>query len=290
MKKFLFILFGVFVIMGAFAAGENIPTSKSYVYSKLGEKQDIIPANDGATQVLTNTGTAGEYGTKGIYDANGAYATQAQNLVDAATMNAGVQNAIDSEFQCVSWVDDDPTKDCLLMDIRGATTAQQPYVSATGTSFQDITPTPNSPVEPTFYTQGNMILRRVGNYADSYDATTHKITRRIGIKILDGTEFVARYFFQAEVGIRDRVLGMTTPLLCSHFTNNEIIKFMTINIGWRMTTLEAYGIPASETGLKSWLAAQYNAGTPVVIYYQLATPTEENWNETTYNQYLPAGN
>ena len=31
MKKFLFILFGLFVVMGAFAAGENVPTSKSYV-------------------------------------------------------------------------------------------------------------------------------------------------------------------------------------------------------------------------------------------------------------------
>ncbi len=127
MKKILFILFGVFVFSGAFAAGENIPTSKSYVDSKLGEKQDIIPANDGTTQVLTNTGTAGEYGTKGIYDANGAYATQTQNLVDAATMNAGVQNAIDSEFQCIEWVNpNDHSSDCLLMDVFGQTERKGP--------------------------------------------------------------------------------------------------------------------------------------------------------------------
>ncbi len=120
MKKFLFILFGLFVVAGAFAAGENIPTSKSYVDSKLGEKQDIIPKNDGATQVLTNTGTAGEYGTKGIYDANGEYATQQNNLVDAATMNAGVQNAINSEFQCIEWLyPNDHSSDCLLMDVLG---------------------------------------------------------------------------------------------------------------------------------------------------------------------------
>ena len=127
MKKFLFILFGLFAFSGAFAAGENIPTSKSYVDSKLGEKQDTIPANDGATQVLTNTGTAGEYGTRGIYDANGAYASQTQNLVDAATMNAGVQNAIDSEFQCIEWADpNDHTSDCLLMDVFGQTERRSP--------------------------------------------------------------------------------------------------------------------------------------------------------------------
>jgi hypothetical protein len=129
MKKFLFVLFGVFVVIGAFAAGENIPTSKSYVDSKLGEKQDIIPANDGAVRVLTNTGTAGEYGTKGIYDATGEYATQTQNLVDAATMNAGVQNAIDSEFQCIEWLDpNDHSSDCLLFDVFGETERRSPNV------------------------------------------------------------------------------------------------------------------------------------------------------------------
>jgi len=116
MKKFLFVLMGVFAVAGAFAAGENVPTSKGYVDSKLGEKQDTISANDGASRVLTNTGTAGEYGTKGIYDANGEYAVQTQNLVDAATMNAGVQNAIDSEFQCIEY---DDHGECLLYNLSG---------------------------------------------------------------------------------------------------------------------------------------------------------------------------
>ena len=118
MKKFLFVLMGVFAFSGAFAAGENVPTSKSYVDAAVATKQDIIPANDGAIQVLTNTGTAGEYGTRGIYDATGEYMTQAQNLVDAATMNAGVQNAINSEFQCIEW---DDHGECLLFDIFGTT-------------------------------------------------------------------------------------------------------------------------------------------------------------------------
>ena len=139
MKKFLFILFGVFVIAGAFAAGENIPTSKSYVDSKLGEKQDIIPANDGAARVLINTGTAGEYGTKGIYDSTGEYASQTQNLVDAATMNAGVQNAIDSEFQCIEY---DENNECLLMQLGGITQVpagytQLEYIESTGTQWID---------------------------------------------------------------------------------------------------------------------------------------------------------
>ena len=145
MKKILFILFGVFAFSGAFAAGENIPTSKSYVDSKLGEKQDIIPANDGTVRVLTNTGTAGEY------------ATQTQNLVDAATMNAGVQNAIDSEFQCIEY---DENNNCLLMDVLGTPpqsilptgyTALE-YLESTGTQYIDtgIAPTNTTTTEVNF--------------------------------------------------------------------------------------------------------------------------------------------
>ncbi len=155
MKKFLFILFGLFVIAGAFATGENIPTSKSYVDSKLGEKQDIIPANDGAARVLTNTGMAGEYGTKGIYDANGEYATQTQNLVDAATMNAGVQNAINSEFQCIEWLDpNDHSSDCLLMDVFGQTEHRSPNLFDVNQITNTSQITNNGDVSITFISSG----------------------------------------------------------------------------------------------------------------------------------------
>ena len=138
MKKFLFILFGLFVVMGAFAAGENIPTSKSYVDSKLGEKQDNITATD-APRAIMNTGVAGEYGTKGIYDATGEYSDQTRALVDAQSMNAGVQNAIDSEFQCIEY---DESGECLLMQLGGITQVpagytQLKYLESTGTQYID---------------------------------------------------------------------------------------------------------------------------------------------------------
>ncbi len=66
MKKFFVFLFSFVFIGLAFAAGENVPTSKSYVDAEIATKQDKIAANNGAAQVLTNTGTAGEYGTKNI--------------------------------------------------------------------------------------------------------------------------------------------------------------------------------------------------------------------------------
>ena len=123
MKKFLIVICGVFMVVSAFAVGENVPTSKSYVDAEIAKKQDKISANDGTAQVLTNTGTAGEYGTKNIYDSTGSYTAQSDALIDAVTMNTAVQNAIDSEFQCVEYNPNDPT-DCWLMDVRGQTAHQ----------------------------------------------------------------------------------------------------------------------------------------------------------------------
>ena len=113
MRKPIVFICALFCV-AAVAMDENIPTSKSYVDAAVETKQDIIPAADGAVRVLTNTGVAGEYETRGIYDAAGQYATQKQNLVDAQTMNAAVQNAIDFEFQCIEY---DENNECLLMNI-----------------------------------------------------------------------------------------------------------------------------------------------------------------------------
>ncbi|MBO4700339.1 MAG: hypothetical protein J5620_01155 [Alphaproteobacteria bacterium] len=146
MRKFVVFLGCIFMIFSAFGVGENIPTSKSYVDAEIATKQDKITANDGTPQVLTNTGTSGEYGTKGIYDSTNSYATQTDALIDAVTMNTAVQNAIDSEFQCVEWANpNDHTSECLLMDVRGETgqsvlptgyTALE-YIESTGTQYID---------------------------------------------------------------------------------------------------------------------------------------------------------
>jgi len=126
MRKFLLSIICVFAVFSAFGAGENVPTSKSYIDSVLVDKQDTIERTTGNNQALTNTGTAGGYGTKDIYDSAASYAEQTDALIDAATMNAAVQNAINAEFVCISWVDDDPSKDCLLMEIRSATERRSP--------------------------------------------------------------------------------------------------------------------------------------------------------------------
>ena len=111
MRKIFIFVICIFVGFSAFGAGENIPTSKSYVDSAVAQKQDKIPANNGAEQILMNTGTPGNVGTKNIYDSTGSYGTQTESLVTAGDFNTAVQNAIDSEFECVGWNPNDST-DC----------------------------------------------------------------------------------------------------------------------------------------------------------------------------------
>ena len=126
MRKILISILCIFIGFSNVAIGENILTTQSFVDSAVTQKQDKIPANNGTTQILMNTGTDGSVGTKNIDDSTASYGGQSDALIDAATMNAAVQNAIDTEFVCISWVNDDPNDECLLVDIRGAAPKRSP--------------------------------------------------------------------------------------------------------------------------------------------------------------------
>ena len=301
MKKFFVLVICALCMCSAFAAGENVTTSKAFVDTVVALKQDKIQANAGTASVLTNTGVTGTVGTKGIYDSSAAYSAQADSLIDAQTMNAAVQNAINAEFKCVQTNPND-SNDCWLVDIFGATTAQQPYVSATGTAMQDGTPTPENPIEPVFYRQGDMVLRRVGDYADSYDATTDQITRRVGVLVLKGDEPVRLQsinsynianFYIAKPS--DAVQTSDSLFSSSHFMRQRTLIAETTTPGMLDSSQIFYirlysNIIGTVNSFKQYLAEQFQAGSPVTIYYRLATPVVENWTETTYNQYMPSNN
>ncbi len=170
------------------------------------------------------------------------------------------------------------------------------YVSATGTVTQTGTPTPEHPITPTFYTQGNMVLRAVGNVADSYDATTGKITRWVGVKVLDGTEDVTMFNETSLLvplspapkgagGVDVTIIGThfvknpehtTTPQLTHgefFLRNNNVDIFINYSPSGGSVNLDTF---------KAFLAQQYAAGTPVTVYYPLETATTEDWSETQY--------
>ncbi len=120
-----------------------IPTVGA-VNTKVANKQDEL--NFAANTVLMNTGTAGAPAAKGIYDDSGSYAEQSDSLIEAATFNAALQNAINSEFTCAQRKDpNDPTSKCLLFNIFAPTQnriipaeyTRLEYLKSTGTQYID---------------------------------------------------------------------------------------------------------------------------------------------------------
>ena len=161
------------------------------------------------------------------------------------------------------------------------------YESATGTVSQNGTPTPTNPIEPTFYQQGDMVLRKIDDtYYDSYDATTGKITRRVGVKVLDGTEEWNAFWEHGYMSrLTDMLNGNALNGMCNYFSNSSLdgVRFGSGNNDSLIfnQVVSTLNVPTVDDW-KSWLAEQYAAGTPVTVYYPLATPVEETVTQTTY--------
>ena len=269
--------------LGSDTSATNIPDVGA-VKGGLDGKQDTI--NGTAGYVMTGTGTAGDVGERAIYDTN---TNNMDALVTAGTVNTAVTNAVNGSLIRVDENGAQNPNGTLwqIADDLTALSVCSNYNTATGTGVQDGTPTPTNPIMPTFYHQGGMILRAVGTYADSYDVNTNKITRRVGVKVLDGTEnwrvhsSIPSWFQYLSSIFPD---NPSAPVLSAYYLQkgNELsqLKSPEIAVGspnatqHRIVISDARFTTADE--LKAWLASQYAAGTPVVVYYPLATPVTED--------------
>ncbi len=269
--------------------GENatsVPTVGA-VKTGLNGKQDTITGAPG--YVMTGTGYNGSVGEKPIYGTSSHYNSA---LVTAETVNTGVINAVNSSLIRVDENGDQDPNGTLweIQDDLTALNICSNYTTETGTVVQNGTPTPTNPVLPTFYQDGDMILRRVGDYADSYDSTTNKITRRVGVLVLNGTENWSVSGKNGENSYRF-VLTLEKPVssggassLCTHI--NRIVLTTNTNQSNRPcirypssgNSIQWYDRDNTTTlaDFKSFLVAQYAAGTPVVVYYPLATEVTED--------------
>ena len=273
--------------LGDDTGATNVPDVGA-VKDALDGKQDTI--NGTAGYVMTGTGTPGEVGERAIYstslygDSLVTPETLSSALVTAETVNSGVINAVNNSLRRVNEngeLDNNGT----LWEIQDDLTALSicsDYTPATGTGVQNGTPTPTNPIMPNFYEQGNMILRAVGDYADSYDATTNKITRRVGVKVLNGTESWSD--------------GTSPNVFLVTITNKKSGKFTSLCNAYKYNSTSQAGLSDGDFGMPgsglamffkdnrfttasdfaNWIAAQYAAGTPVIVYYPLATPVEED--------------
>ena len=256
--------------LGSGATG--VPTV-SAVKTGLDGKQDTITGTAG--YVMTGTGTPGEVGERAIYSANTNYSNA---LVTAETVNTGVINAVNSSLIRVNATGAQDPNGTLweIQDDLVALNICSDYATATGDVIQNGTPTPTNPILPTFYQDGDMILRAVGDYADTYSASTQAVSRKIKEVVLTGKEvwsiYGGEYFSR---GYSDRVLGPNTPVLCTHYPNDASApKYVSANGTNRIIFSDSRFENIED--FTAWLAEQYAAGTPVTIYYPLATETTEN--------------
>ena len=112
---------------------------------------------------------------------------------------------------------------------------------------------------------------------DEYDAVTGVETRRIGKRILDGTE---TYRITAQTNT-DRISVSQTDKkltngLCSHFATGLIGDEKPGTIDMRASDMTTFFVVEKNAytveSWKAYLSAQLAAGTPVTIYYELKEP------------------
>lgn len=165
----------------------------------------------------------------------------------------------------------------LTMLVKGSTipTSYEPY---------------SAPITPPIYL--NAPLRKVGNYADVLDYKEGQIIRNVGVKVFDGTE---SWFYGGNstgFGFYHRILDCKTngkaltDIICTNLptrTNPAGGYSQNPSIGYFDATSDSITVRCDEfldedkvTKWKSYLADQYANGTPVVIYYPLATATTES--------------
>lgn len=136
------------------------------------------------------------------------------------------------------------------------------------------------------------MLLKVGDYVDEQEILSWDVTRNIGIKVLDGTEDWTRTAVRALLILTDSVIGSGdwAPYLTHYqgFVGTAGISNMPDNSCKINTNTNQLLIKdeTHNTDIDTWkqyLADQYNAWTPVIILYPLATPTTETVTGQTLN-------
>ena len=126
-------------------------------------------------------------------------------------------------------------------------------------------------------------LLSVADYTDVQEVLSGNITRKVGIKVLDGTESWNYYSVTQgalfRIQIADSVSGAKNDLrvLCNGY---QVVGTQLRTSGTLSGSATNYDfINDDYTTLDTWktyLTNQYNAGTPVIIVYPLATETTES--------------
>lgn len=125
------------------------------------------------------------------------------------------------------------------------------------------------------------MLLSVGDYKDTQEIISGLLTHKVGVKVLDGTEGWLQNTtykrFTTQVPDMVSAPSRSLPFLSTHFvtTYSATTEAGYIYNAANNTTVMITHDAADVTAFKAWLAAQYAAGTPVIVLYPLAEETTE---------------
>lgn len=134
-------------------------------------------------------------------------------------------------------------------------------------------------------------LLAIDDYKDEQDIITGKITRRIRVRVLKGTEdWISNttnlYLFGPGDALKPTESPQRIAIPCTHFVGTNAANASMPNNSIKQGNFTSYtnnggiGIKMTSVGnvtaFKQWLAGQYAAGTPVIIAYVLKTPVTEH--------------
>ena len=123
------------------------------------------------------------------------------------------------------------------------------------------------------------MLLGIASIRDEQEILTGVRIKRIGIKVLDGTEDWSEHTIPLGTWYEADILdnNMFSHLLCTHFVNRPVaLNNNSIYKGAGESILKIrYDDAGSLANFKQWLATQYANGTPVILTYALETPTTD---------------
>ena len=138
------------------------------------------------------------------------------------------------------------------------------------------------------------MLLKLGDRADSQEILTGNVTRKVWIKVLDGSETWgvisnSRWYYTMIDDLK-QIAYTEAQLICSHFSwyvwADNTVSMPENSIGcnknastgitnWNITIRPNLTTYPNVASFKVFLKAQYDAGTPVIIIYPLNSETTE---------------
>lgn len=182
-----------------------------------------------------------------------------------------------------------------------------PSVKFYGNTAQDGTPTPDNPLPlksfSGFYQTANSTsivvptINGIGEYKDEWDYVTGKGVRRIGERVLKGTEYWLKYHWgngQGYYSYRMQIKSFNISgkkCMCTHYapiSGYSNLYYGRVEGAYAGTTADndswlviGNSFPTVDE-FKAFLAEQYANGTPVTVYYAIAEPIPFEERPTAY--------